>query len=628
MTEKLWHDIEDINNQEIQNKDFSNFEDLEQTDISKKVFEDIFDNFEKQTWEQWKKILESMSDIIEKEGLDDTESIASICMFTEYAIWKFQENAQKQITILWDKNPALLRKMIDSFRDNVKDKERIAENKKEVTENKEITKNINTEIHEAVKNLKSQISQKAPEYEQKLQEQSSNIQKQYPQLNPDEAYLISFSREYEENQEFSTKIWNIDEKTLNILNFVNEKYSDLKINNITSTEKISDEINTFSNEKTDYDEKIKNSLEIENTKIDLKTQKTLSEKYQKLVDNFFQKIIEKNPGKNLTLENLKWNYQKYLNEEKTKYDKIYQKLWEILQEKEQKTIQENFTKNYKEIALEQYTKTIFSMFEHTVWLENISKDFKAEQDKFDIRKGWEINMSFKYKWTPLNITIKPNWDIMMTNFLSKENEDPNHLDIKNEWTFKVQQTKINHFFQFPTLKDILSPEKLTIKINNNFSENLETLINQEVQKKLSKINELWNKELMETELTTNMETQALTHNILKNYKPPFTETSYLEWKSWTIWQNQKGLYYIMWRIDKTIRYEENWLDKLNKIFENSKFKKESDIEVYENIVRDFEIESNEELDTDLEKMINKLVRKKDNGIPFYERARKRIRVRQ
>lgn len=51
-------------------------------------------------------------------------------------------------------------------------------------------------------------------------------------------------------------------------------------------------------------------------------------------------------------------------------------------------------------------------------------------------------------------------------------------------------------------------------------------------------------------------------------------------------------------------------------------------ECYENIVRDFEIESNEELDTDLEKMINKLVRKKDNGIPFHERARKRIRVRQ
>jgi len=51
-------------------------------------------------------------------------------------------------------------------------------------------------------------------------------------------------------------------------------------------------------------------------------------------------------------------------------------------------------------------------------------------------------------------------------------------------------------------------------------------------------------------------------------------------------------------------------------------------ECYENIVRDFEIESNDELDTDLNKMIDKLVRNKVNGIPFYERARRRIRVRQ
>jgi len=51
-------------------------------------------------------------------------------------------------------------------------------------------------------------------------------------------------------------------------------------------------------------------------------------------------------------------------------------------------------------------------------------------------------------------------------------------------------------------------------------------------------------------------------------------------------------------------------------------------ECYENIVRDFEIESNDELDTDLNKMIDKLVRNKVNGIPFYERARRRLRVRQ
>jgi len=51
-------------------------------------------------------------------------------------------------------------------------------------------------------------------------------------------------------------------------------------------------------------------------------------------------------------------------------------------------------------------------------------------------------------------------------------------------------------------------------------------------------------------------------------------------------------------------------------------------EYYENIVRDFTIESDDEIDTDLDKMINKLVRNKVNGIPFYERARKRIKVRQ
>ncbi len=51
-------------------------------------------------------------------------------------------------------------------------------------------------------------------------------------------------------------------------------------------------------------------------------------------------------------------------------------------------------------------------------------------------------------------------------------------------------------------------------------------------------------------------------------------------------------------------------------------------ECYANIVRDFEIESDDKLDTDLDKMINKLVRNKVNGIPFYERAKKRIKVRQ
>ena len=49
---------------------------------------------------------------------------------------------------------------------------------------------------------------------------------------------------------------------------------------------------------------------------------------------------------------------------------------------------------------------------------------------------------------------------------------------------------------------------------------------------------------------------------------------------------------------------------------------------FENIVKDFEIKSDDDLDTDLNKMINKLVRNKVNGIPFYERARKRIRVKQ
>ena len=117
---------ENQNQNQKNNLDFQNPENLfsqlkNSTNISKPVFENVFSNFEKQTWEQWKQILEDMSKFIEKNDLKDVENIACVCLFIENISKKHWANTEMVINFLKNKNPVLLLKMINSFKDNIKD---------------------------------------------------------------------------------------------------------------------------------------------------------------------------------------------------------------------------------------------------------------------------------------------------------------------------------------------------------------------------------------------------------------------------------------------------------------------------------------------------------------------------
>jgi len=552
------------------------------SNITKTTFENIFFEFQQKTKKQWIYILQSMNNFIETKKIKDVEDIACILLFIEDTIQKENDNAWKKIKILQKKYPDILKKLINSFRtqtinkiqktdqDNKKqdlnNKETDQDNKEIDQDNKEKTKKdwlieINTKnINKITQKIKEQIKENAPEYIKPIQEKANNIKKQYPQLSEDESYLLSVANEYEYNTDFAKKI-KLDEQFFYVIHSVQEKYSNLKIEHISNTKQIESNISIFANEKTDYDDKIEESIEIWN--LDLNNHKNLSKKYPNIVENFFNKIKEKYNW--INIQDLKENYNLYLQWQITRYDAVYKKLWELLQQNIKKDIKD-YTKEYKKISLQNYIKTIFSMFEHTIWLENTNFDWKD----FNIKNSGDINISFNYEWTPLKLKIE-NGDIFITNFLSKENEDPNHIDIKENGNFQVKQTKINHFFKFPSLQDILSPQKWSIKIENLTWENIQTLVEKNIQNKLNSINALWNKEIMKTEIKEHIKRQAITYKVLNTYRPPFADDHYMKWNYWKIWEDKSGLYYILWRIDKTIRYEENWLEKLIQAFENSKF---------------------------------------------------------
>ena len=573
-----------------QNKlDFQNpdklFSQLQNKDnISKEVFEKIFSDFETKTWKQGKEILENMSDFVDKNNLKDTESILSICLFIESISEKYWEKTEKAIKFLQKNKLILLIKLINNFRDNVnkKQKKYIEANKskeeanksniniKETNKHLETEKLMNKKLREK---LQKQIHKNAPEYEKPIQDQADNLKKQYPQISSDEAYLLSVAKLHNTDPEFSKKV-KLDDKTLSILNAVEDKFSNLKIDKIVSQKAVKSEINEFSSSSTKFDTNIKESLTI-SEKPDLETQKLLWKKYKKYLDNIFQKIVLKNEGK-LKVETLENNYNKYLNWEKTKLDKLFTQIWEKLNQKFKEDTKD-FPKDYKMVALEEYTKTIFQVFDKAVWTENITKEFKEQN--FNIEKSGNIELKFKYNETPLKFTITKEWNILMTNYLAKEKQDKKEKNKNSQASFQVKEIKLNNFFNFVWLETLLKPENINptnlLSWEKSVKENLQNIILWQVENKLTKNKNLWNETMMKTEVKYDMQKQDLTHKLLSIYKPK-VEDSYLLWENGKIWEERKWVYSLLNKFEKSINLKEKSFGVLWKLFSSDKFKQISE----------------------------------------------------
>jgi len=111
---------------------------------------------------------------------------------------------------------------------------------------------------------------------------------------------------YTTNKDFKEKIGQLPKNLTNAL-------ENLVVNEAIYSENIQNQINTFSNSQTEYDNKIKESLQIDE-KLDLDTYKLLAEKYPQLVDKFFKLVLQKNPHLNISVAEFKENYKKYLEQ--------------------------------------------------------------------------------------------------------------------------------------------------------------------------------------------------------------------------------------------------------------------------------------------------------------------------
>jgi len=82
---------------------------------------------------------------------------------------------------------------------------------------------------------------------------------------------------------------------------------------------------------------------------------------------------------------------------------------------------------------------------------------------------------------------------------------------------------------------------------------------------------LWNQELMKTETKYEMERQSITYKMLKLYQPKEKVQSYTSDKNEKISEQDRWLFYFLWRIDKTLRTDENAQNVLEGVLADEKF---------------------------------------------------------
>jgi hypothetical protein len=246
-----------------------------------------------------------------------------------------------------------------------------------------------------------------------------------------------------------------------------------------------------------------------------------------------------------------------------------------LKKKFVKETQSEYVKNYKSIAMTEYTKSIFNMFYQTLWLNGIAKE-KPKKDTingvekwFDIKENGIVNMNFKYENTPLSFEISPKWEIYMTNYLARKNQAPDAMEKKFDGTFQLKKTKLNNFFSFVGLDEMMKWWKLDAKTMLDSQKSMQDIVQEQVKSKLAQNHSLWNKELMRTEINYEMKRQSLAHKLLSLYKPPVSK-DYLNWNKWEITEQQKWAFQLLNRYDQSIRTNKQADVVLERFFTNEK----------------------------------------------------------
>ena len=516
-------------------------------------------------------------DFLKRNNFDNWKWILSAILYFQSLKASWKNNLDKVVSFTLKFTPARVINGIISFSDDINNeikewknkeivkekKEIVKENKEIVKENKEIAKenkeNINGINEKTVKILKNLVNKKAPEYIPDLQNRQQEYEKQWVDKNT--AYLLAFKHLYTTNKDFKEKIGQLPKNLTNAL-------ENLVVNEAIYSENIQNQINTFSNSQTEYDNKIKESLQIDE-KLDLDTYKLLAEKYPQLVDKFFKLVLQKNPHLNISVAEFKENYKKYLEQWQTdKFQKVYEKCWEELF-KHFKNQLSTYPKEYKNIAMQSYVKSIFSILEKSLWFENVEIDDK----NFQLNEKWEIKFSFKYNDTKLNIKVDPNWNILMTNYLAKK-----WIDNKS-WIYEVKETKLNNLFTFVPLKDLLTPSKTDYKILLSSTKDVKTSmieeIEEQVNKKLEKNNALGNETLTKSEIQYETKKQDVAYKSLLTYKPP-VDPNYLNGTNWKISPETWKVYNFLQKIENSLSYEYRSFDVLNRLFSNDRFKQLTD----------------------------------------------------
>jgi len=533
--------------------------------VNKKIYEEYYNKLSDKNKEIFSSI--EKTDFLKNK---DFSFLLATLLFLEKKWEKFWSKINKYVK----KKPVLIEKFINWFKKEAKDliSNEEKEDKLEEKEDKLNTKlDVNNNlIYQLSEKLKWRINEiKDPKFKKEVKQKIQIKESEYIQawLSPDKAYLASFSDIYNSNKELQKTI-SLNEEDKAVLNNVKEEVRNLWLEKIVWWKEISWEINNFSNQETEYDDKIKESLNIswlENMEISLDKQKYLSWKYKKLVETMFNQIEQKN--KWITKEQLDKDYTKYLNGEKTKEDKVFVVVWNKLLNYEIKQSTNGFVQEYKQIAMKEYTKSIFDMFDKSVWTENITKNF-GKTDKFDIEKDGQIKLNFKYKQTPLDFKISANGQISMTDYVWRDGIK------KDSWAFQKKETKLNDFFNIVSVKEILEPEKINFKDivkEKDIKWSLQNQIKEQIQNKIAQNNVLWNKELMKTETKYEMERQSITHKMLWLYQPPEKVKKYISGGNIKISEQDRWLFYFLWRIDKTLRTDENAQNILEATLADEKF---------------------------------------------------------
>ena len=557
--------------------------------ISEKFFVNQLIIFKKNN-KDWYKIFENLLPKLKWLSLDNTKDVLAFSLLVQNVYKNKWSKTEKFLKFQIKNVPTKIIKIIKWLYDDITDLQKVNKlNQKEnklnqkkdnSVENKEIT---NNQIKKTVEKIKNKINNLSPESKKKYKKKLNQIKEVLVNKwikNENEAYLLAFASLRKKDFNFSKEIWTLDQTTKLVLLQIENKYWNLMAEKIVWTKQIEQQINNFVSEKTVYDEKIKNSLKMKEYKLNYKEQAKLTRMYPNFVDKIFDKITTQ-IWKEKTLL-IKSDYEIYLQTWiiKKQWEKqIFEKIFLLLQKKFYNDMTTLYISKQKKIAVESYTKSLFSMLYQTLWLSNVSKWvdeklFDISDKTFQLEKDWKLKFNFKYSDTPLELEVTPEWEIYMTNYLARKNQLSKSTFIKSDWAFELKKTKLNNFFSIVWLKTLLIPNEVDISKLISEKNPKQAIVNNillQTNKKLEKNLALWNKEFLKAEMHYEINKQSITHNFLKLYKPS-VDDKYLKWIKWEVAPDLEPfwLFNLLNSLDKTLKLNKNSFVFFEQFFNSQK----------------------------------------------------------